>query len=114
MKNHGLLLLLALMLLASCGGKDEVKKPEMLLSEQQMIDVLTDSYLIEAELNQKKSTGESVGELQDTYYNQLFEHYGINDTVFEQNMRYYSYQLPVLERIMDSVTNRFLRANQRQ
>ena len=104
--------MIALMLLASCGNNGKVKKPERLLSEQQMTDVLTDAYLIEAILNQKKSVGENVDSLQSVYYDQLFEHYGINDSVFDQNMRYYSYQLPALEQMMDSVTNRFLKAQQ--
>lgn len=98
------------MLLASCANKNQVKKPDVLLSEQQMTDVLTDAYLVEAILNQKKAAGVAVDSLQRVYYGQLFEHYGISDTVFEQNMRYYSYQLPVLERIMDSVATRFVKA----
>lgn len=103
---------LALVLLASCSSKKTIEVPEPLLSEQQMIDVLTDSYLIEAMLNQKKSNGENVTSLQRVYYDQLFEHYGITDSIFEQNMEYYTRQLPVLERVMDSVANRFVQAQQ--
>ena len=101
---------LALTLLMACCNRDKVRKPEVFLSEQQMIDVLTDSYLIEAELNQRKSVGERVDTLQEAYYRQLFEHYGITDSLFEVNMVYYAYQLPVLERIMDSVNARFVKA----
>ena len=81
-----------------------------MLTEQQMVDVMTDAYLIEAILNQKKTTGEEVSQLQQTYYDQLFEHYGITDSIFEANMDYYSQNLAVLERIMDSVTNRCIKA----
>ena len=98
---------MALLLLSACGNKDQVKKPLVLLSEQQMVEVLADSYLIEAELNHRKSVGENVTALQEDYYRQLFEHYGITDSIFEANLRYYTYQLPVLERIMDSVMQRF-------
>ena len=87
-----------------------MKKPKVFLSEQQMIDVLADFYLIEAELNQRKSVGENVDTLQKAYYRQLFEHYEITDSIFEANMTYYTYQLPVLERIMDSVNSRFVKA----
>ena len=75
-----------------------------------MIDVLFDAYLIEADLNQKRTLGENVDPLQQVYYDQLFEHYGITDTLFQQNLLYYTYQLQTLERIMDSVTNRFVKA----
>ena len=110
MKKTGIVLVAMLMVLSSCDRKSRVATPETLLSEQQMIEALTDSYLIEAELNQRKSVGEDVTRLQGVYYHQLFEHYGITDSIFEENMTYYSYQLPTLERIMDSVNNRFVQA----
>lgn len=75
-----------------------------------MIDVLADSYLIEAQLNQIKADGKDVSQLQMDYYAQLFEHYGITDSIFEQNMYYYSYHPAILERVMDSVVNRFAQA----
>ena len=111
MRKCCILALLALLLCVSC-NKEKVKKPKVFLTEQQMIDVLSDSYLIEAKLNQKKSLGADVTDLQKAYYDQLFEHYGINDSIFEANMYYYTHQLPTLERIMDSVTNRFVKAQQ--
>ena len=102
--------MVALLVLCSCGNRNKVKTPEVLLTEEQMIDVLTDSYLIEAELNQMKSSGKDVQNLQAAYYEQLFEHYGITDSIFEANMDYYSHDLETLERIMDSVTTRFTKA----
>ena len=102
----------ALMAFYACGNKGQVKKPEVLLSEQQMVDVLTDSYLIEAELKQRSSVGENVGGIQKAYFQQLFDHYGITDSIFEANMTYYGYQLETLERIMDSVNARFAKAQE--
>jgi len=98
------LLLLAAM---ACSERDKVKKPKVFLEEPQMIDVMTDSYLIEAKLNQMKSEGTDISSLQLAYYDQLFEHYGITDSIFEQNMYYYTHHPDILERIMDSVNNRF-------
>lgn len=109
MRKSCLLALLALLLCFSCNNKDKVRKPKVFLTEQQMIDVLSDSYLIEAEFNQKKTLGIDITDLQKVYYDQIFEHYGINDSIFEANMYYYTHQLPTLERIMDSVTNRLLK-----
>lgn len=105
MKRCLFLTALAALLFFSCARKPE-KKPDVLLTEQQMVEVLADSYLLEAELNTRKSRGEDVKGLQRTYYDQLFEHYGITDSIFDQNMRYYTYTPAVLERIMDSVTRR--------
>lgn len=100
----------ALLALFSCTSRDG--KPKVFLNESQMIDVLTDAYLIEAQLNLKKSTGNDVNDLQMAYYDQMFGHYGITDSIFDQNMDYYTRHPAVLERIMDSVTNRFVKAQQ--
>lgn len=110
MRKWFFLVLVFLTLLGACSHRGKVKTPEVLLTEEQMIDVLTDAYLIEAELNQRKATGQDIVILQKAYYDQFFEHYGITDSLFSQNLRYYSYQPDVLERIMDSVNNRFQKA----
>lgn len=102
-------IVISLLLLASCANRG-VKKPEVFLDEPQMVNVMADSYLIEAQLNQMKGEGKDITELQVLYYDQLFEHYGITDSIFEQNMYYYTHHPDVLERIMDSVTNRFVKA----
>ena len=110
MRKLQILWITALLALASCADSDN--RPKVFLDEPQMIDVLADAYLIEAQLNVKKSEGSDVADLQWAYYDQLFEHYGITDTIFEQNMAYYTQHPAVLERIMDSVSNRFVKAQQ--
>ena len=103
---------LALMVSTSCGHRIKVKPPEVLLTEEQMIDVLTDAYLIEAQLSQRKASGEDVTALQTVYYEDFFEHYQLTDSLFVQNLRYYTYQPAVLERIMDSVNGRFVKGQE--
>ena len=106
----------------ACGRKDKGFMPERLLTEQEMIDVMTDVQIIEADLNYQKAQEREV-EPNDTvvvkqkdyvklsreYYSQLFEHYGITDSIFAQNIRYYTEHPAVLEKIMDSVMNRLTR-----
>ncbi|MBQ3710484.1 MAG: DUF4296 domain-containing protein [Bacteroidales bacterium] len=99
---------MALLALSSCSSD---KRPEVFIEESQMIDILTDAYLLEARLNLMKSAGGDVSERQVDFYNQLFEHYGITDTIFEENMNYYTHHPSILERMMDSVNNRFIKAN---
>ena len=93
--------------------------PELLLNEQEMIDLMTDVQIIEADINFQKSQ-EHEQEPNDTiktipkdyvkmsrdYYTQLFEHYGITDSIFSQNLRYYTERPDKLEKIMDSVLQR--------
>ena len=79
-----------------------------------MIAIMTDVQIIEADINYRKNQsprGQSA-ETKDytpltaTYYGQLFEHYGITDSIFSENMRYYTERPEVLDRIMDSVAQR--------
>ena len=90
--------------------------PDRLLSEQEMIDVLTDVQIIEADINYQKSMEREQGEtpkasrrLTQSYSDQLFEHHGITDTIFSQNIKYYTERPAVLERIMDSVLQRLVK-----
>ncbi len=110
MKRYWLFVVMLLLALASCDSRNTMKKPEVFLDEPQMIDVMTDAYLIEAQLNVMKGQGQDVSQLQVLYYDQLFEHYGITDSIFSQNMRYYTERPDQLEKIMDSVMQRFVRA----
>ena len=106
-------------LVVACGRKDKGFRPERLLTEHEMIEVMTDVQIIEADINFQKSQ-EPGHDIDDTikvvpkdfvgmsrnYYAQLFEHYGITDSIFEQNLRYYTERPAVLEKIMDSVVQR--------
>lgn len=118
MKRLALLLLL-FVLATACGRRDKGSMPERLLNEQEMIAIMTDVQIIEADINYQK-TLEREQEPNDTikivpkdyvrmsrdYYDQLFEHYGITDSIFVQNMKYYTERPEVLGRIMDSVMQR--------
>jgi len=118
MKRLSIIILLFL-LATACGSKEKGFKPERLLTEQEMIDVLTDVQIIEADINNQK-TQEKDQETEDSvrivpkdyvkmsreYYGQLFEHYDITDSILVQNIRYYADRPEALERIMDSVVQR--------
>lgn len=80
--------------------------PSRLLTEQEMISIMTDVQILEADMNLKKSKGKMIGDMPKEYYSQLFEHYGITDSIFAENMRYYTHDPATMERIMDSVTER--------
>ena len=97
---------LVLLLFSACGNKSKTVMPSCLLTEQEMISIMTDVQILEADLNLRKSKGKMIGDMPKEYYNQLFEHYGITDSIFAENMRYYTNDPALMERIMDSVTQR--------
>ena len=80
--------------------------PSRLLTEQEMIAIMYDVQILEADMNYRKSNGKMIGDMPKEYYQQLFEHYGITDSIFDENMRYYTRDPATMERIMDSVTQR--------
>ena len=113
------IIMLFFLLVTACGHKEKGFMPERLLTEQEMIDMLTDVQIIEADINYQKNlerdqqNEDSVKtapkdyvKMSREYYDQFFEHYGITDSIFSQNIRYYSERPEVLERIVDSVMNR--------
>ncbi len=95
-----------LLLLASCADKSKAFKPERILTEQEMMDVMTDVQILEADMNHRKADGKRIDGMAVSYYDQLFEHYGITDSIFKQNLRYYTERPATIEKIMDSVTQR--------
>ena len=116
-----LLIPLLFVLVVACGRKDKGFRPERLLTEHEMIEMMTDVQIIEADINYQKTQirerSDSIPakpvdyvRLSKSYYDQLFEHYGITDSIFSQNMRYYSERPAVLEKIMDSVTQRLAKS----
>ena len=106
-----------LLLFSACGNKSKAFVPDRLLTEQEMIDLMADVQIIEADINyqktQEREHKDSIPskpidpvKLSRLYYDQLFEHYGITDSIFKQNIKYYSERPDVLEKIMDSVVQR--------
>lgn len=101
-----------MLLLVSCADKSNAFKPEYLLSEQEMVAVMTDVQILEADMNRRKADGKIIDGMAEAYYNQLFEHYGITDSIFDQNLRYYTERPEIIERIMDTVTQRLTKEQQ--
>ena len=110
-------IILCFVLAVLCGCEDKGFKPERLLNEQEMIDIMTDVQILEADINYQKMderdpkdsttvVPKDYVKMSRDYYDQLFEHYDITDSIFSQNMKYYTEHPDMLEKIMDSVMNR--------
>ena len=117
------IIILCFVLATACGGRDKRFKPDRLLTEQEMIAIMADVQIIEAEINYEKQkerdrdpndttpvVAKDYLKMSRNYYDQLFEHYDITASIFSQNMQYYTERPEVLERIMDSVTQRLRKA----
>lgn len=104
--KKALLLLFVICFLFSCDSEKKRPAPAVFLSESQMVDILMDVQLMEATIGYKKNANQKTEYLKQ-YYDTVFAHYGIADSVFKENMTYYYDVEPqTLMRIMDSVETR--------
>ena len=107
-KNLKILTLSVLLILMSCGNKQtKVTAPNVLLSEPQMVEIMTDVYILENAINHRRGKSISTNNLKTKGYESLFEHYGITDSVFYENVDYYNDNPVVMKRVMDSVLVNF-------
>lgn len=96
------------MLLISCNNeKSEVTVPSILLTEEQMVDVMIDVQVIEHSINYRRGRSQKVTNLKQHAYDTIFSHYGITDSLFIENLNYYNENLPQMKKIIDSVNAYF-------
>ena len=84
----------------SCYNYNEPKKPEKLISEEQMTLVLIDLKLIGAVTAKNKKVIDSANITPLKY---IKDKYGIDSLQFEENNTYYSYHLDKYQNIFDKV-----------
>ena len=95
-------------LLISCNeNKSKVETPSVLLTEEQMVDVMIDVQIVESSINYKRSRSQNVNDYKQQAYDAVFSHHGITDSIFIENVNYYNENLPQMKNIMDSVNAYF-------
>ncbi len=95
-------------LLMSCDNKTKgVASPSVLLSEQKMTEVMTDVQIIENAINYRRGKNIKVINLKTKGFDAVFEHHGITDSIFMQNLDYYNSHPEKMKAIMDSVNMYF-------
>ena len=90
----------AALLLFSCQDIEKVEKPENLISEQKMAEVLTDLSLLNSAKNYNRKILEETGLKPDEY---LFTKHNIDSAQLSQSTRYYAANQSNLEAIYKRV-----------
>lgn len=90
----------------TCTSQPKRAMPSVLLSEPQMVEVMTDVQIVESAISYKRSVKGQTEYLKTRGYDTIFAHYGITDSLFKENFEYYIESPDVMERIMDSVISR--------
>lgn len=88
--------------IASCSEGD-TEKPDKVLDEKEMVEVLVDVHLAEAVLTRIRGKGENVEDLTNAYYQKVFEKHEINKKIFDTSMYYYQQNLGEMDEIYEQV-----------
>lgn len=102
-KSKYKLLVILLSVLVSCQDVEKTEKPEDLIPEDKMIDLLTELSLVNAARNFNKFKLEKTGIEPEKY---IYEKFDVDSLQFERSNAWYSEQYTQYERIYDSVKNR--------
>jgi len=92
--------------IGACQDIEKSEKPEDLISEDKMVDIITEISLLQSARNVSKRTFENTGIDGQQY---IFEKYNIDSVQFKRSNDYYAYNYETYQRIYDSVKEGFLR-----
>ncbi|HPT30800.1 MAG TPA: DUF4296 domain-containing protein [Prolixibacteraceae bacterium] len=114
MNRRYCLLLLILMIFASC-GEDIGEKPANLLSRDQMVNVLTDIHLGDAVYQTRSFSNEKLMKYSESdFYYSILKKYHLADSVFEKSLIYYSGKPKEYEKIYTRVINKLTEMEQEE
>lgn len=86
--------------LSSCQNIEEVKKPDNLIPEDKMVDVLTELAILNSAKNKNKRTLEETGLQPDTY---LYSKYEIDSLQLAESTTYYAKKYDQFDNIYQKV-----------
>ncbi|HBN03626.1 MAG TPA: hypothetical protein DD396_06230 [Bacteroidetes bacterium] len=105
--RHNLLtnviLLSLFFVLYGCNSSDD-HIPEGILSQEEMVDIITNIQLMDAAQKEVGISGILMGKMQDTNYTLIFNKYNTDFVQFDSSLKVYSAHPKLLENIMDDVT----------
>ncbi|TBW30084.1 DUF4296 domain-containing protein [Gramella sp. KN1008] len=109
-KAKNIILLLLVVFSVSCQDLKKTEKPDDLIPEDKMIEVLTELSLLHAARNYNRSKLEETGIRPEEY---IYEKFNIDSLQFERSNNFYAEQYTDYERIYDSVKVRIQRMKTR-
>lgn len=83
-------------------NESEIIVPDVLLSESQLVEILTEVQIVESGLGISKNRNKS-DKLKPEYYSKILQQYGISVQQLKENLDYYQNYPKVLEEIYDRV-----------
>jgi len=107
MINKAVLFLILLVLVSSCHEK-WIDKPENLIPEKQMVNILVDMQLATSLYQARRNQNIPGDKLTpEVFYYSVLKKYNVADTVFEKSILYYSSYPKDFEKMYAKVLDRF-------
>jgi hypothetical protein len=107
MKRYIILFSVIVFFISACShSKDKpvsMDKPEGLIPQEKMIQILTDIHIAEALIVQVQGRGQDVNSATGHYYTTILKKHQITRTNFSQSIEYYSYNTKQISEIYTEV-----------
>ncbi|MCD6354909.1 MAG: DUF4296 domain-containing protein [Prolixibacteraceae bacterium] len=105
MKKHFFVLIVAALAILSC-DKELIERPENLIKEKQMIEMMADMHLAEATFNGRRYKDNTVKKSSSSdFYYSVLKKYEVADSVFEKSFVYYASNPKNFEKMYRKVMN---------
>lgn len=104
--TKNLILFLIVLGLSSCytENKPTIKAPDFLMSEELVVDILTDLQLAEGIITYSRLGKTSIKrDFKDSIYQVIFNHYEITAEQLNENLDYYNNDLEQMEKMYEQV-----------
>lgn len=111
MKKTGIILAILIYVFVSCEN-DIIKKPEHLIKEKQMIDMLVDIHIAEATYNRMRYDSIVKNSSSANFYYSVLDKYQTVDSVFEKSFVYYASNPRNFEKMYGEVRNKLIETEQ--
>ena len=111
MKKTGIILAILIYVFVSCEN-DIIKKPEHLIKEKQMIDMLVDIHIAEATYNRMRYDSIVKNSSSANFYYSVLEKYQTPDSVFEKSFVFYASNPRNFEKMYREVMNKLSETEQ--
>ena len=112
MKKKITILLIAVFTAFAC-SKPPVKKPENLIGEESMVDILVDVHLAEASFNSRRHRDSIVGNSSSVnFYYAVLQKHGMQDSIFEKSLLFYASQPRRFEKMYRKIMNQLTEKEQ--
>ena len=87
--NRFFSLILGFSIIIACGKPEETKKPDYILSQDQMVEALAEVYIAEQKVNRLSLNPDSAWLVFGSMEKKIFENLNVPDSVFRASMDYY-------------------------